>query len=120
MVHGGHACDTTDPPDASEQMLPVDRSGRRADDDVGPERQLGVDSGLLVVGRGEEPELDAERQQETDDEEPAVDRPSAAARAGEQEAERRTGPSAGGAPSYPCERAPAQTDDEERGADPEQ
>ena len=47
---------------------------------VGAERELGVDVRLLVVGGGEEPDLDAERQQQRDDDEPAIDRSAAARR----------------------------------------
>ena len=50
---------------AGEVVLRRD-AGRRGRDDVGAERQLGVDARLLVVGRGEDAEVDAEGEQQPD------------------------------------------------------
>ena len=60
-------------------------AGRRGGHDVGAERQLRVDVRLLVVGGGEDPEVDAEREQQPDHDQAAVDRRAAPAGAGEQE-----------------------------------
>ena len=49
-------------------------SRRRGRDHVGAECQLRVDVGLLVVGGGEDSEVDAEREQQPDDDQAAVDR----------------------------------------------
>src|SRR5205823_1383561 len=69
-----------------------DGARRCGDDDVGAERQLRVDARLLVVGGGEDAEVDAEGEQQPDREESAVDRLAAATGAREQEADgcRRT------------------------------
>jgi hypothetical protein len=60
-----------------------DRSWRRNRDDVGTERELRVDPGLLVIGRGEDRKVDAECEQEPEYEQAAVERGSASARARE-------------------------------------
>ena len=71
---------------ALDEACRVDHAGRRGRDDVGAERELRVDARLLVVGRGEDAEVDAEGEQQAEDEQAAVDRRAAPARAREQEA----------------------------------
>ena len=68
--------------------------GGAVGDDVGAERELGVDVRLLVVGGGEDAEVDAEGEQQADDEQAAVDRRAAPPGAGQQEASRRVRPRA--------------------------
>ena len=74
---GLHARYQRDP--AGEVPLRRD-SRRRGRDDVGAERQLRVDVGLLVVGGGEDAEAHAKREQQSDHHKAAVD--SGAAPAG--------------------------------------
>ena len=102
-----------------ERMLP-DRPRRCGRDGIGAERQLGVHACLLVVRGDEDAEVDAEREQEPEHEQPAVDRAAASARAGEQEAEGRRRPLAGGPRGDPGQSTSAQPYQQERGADPEQ
>ena len=66
--------------------------GGAVDDDVGAERELGVDPRLLVVGGGEDAEVHAEREQERDEHEAAIDRRASSAGAREQEPARRRRP----------------------------
>ena len=96
VVDGGDARDAGQRGDPRASSCCRDRAGRCGHDDVGAERQLGVDARLLVVGGGEDAEVDAEGEQEPDDEQAAVDRGAAPAGAGEQEAAPRRRPLAGG------------------------
>ena len=66
----------------------VDRRALR--DDVGAERQFRVDASLLVVGRGEDADLDTERQQEPEQQQAAVQRRAAACRALDEKAAARS------------------------------
>ena len=54
--------------------------GRRGGDDVPAEGQLRVDARLLVVGGGEDPEVDPEGEQQPEDDQAPVDRRARAAR----------------------------------------
>ena len=98
-----------------------DRPGRRGGGDVGAERELGVDVGLLVVGGGEDAEAHAEREQQPDHDEAAVDR---CARAGRHWRAGTRAPcrarAAGGAWQRPTQRPPAQTHEQQRRAEPQQ
>ena len=107
-------------PDAVNEVVLDDRSRRRARDDVGTEGQLCVDARLLVVRRGEDAEVDAEREQERDHDEAAVDRSAAPARTDEQEARPRARASARRAAGEPGERAAAQPHEQQRRPEPEQ
>ena len=120
MVHRGRALDAWDGCDLRFESPLGGDAGRRGGGDVGAERQLRVDVGLLVVGGGEDAELDAEREQQPDHDEPAVDRLAAAPRAREHErarAPRRTRSCAVGGPR---ERPSAEADEQQRCADPQQ
>src|SRR5206468_3604215 len=66
------------------ERVPSNRSRGSGGDDIGAERQLRVDARLLVVGRGEEAEVDAEGEQQSGHEQATVDRRSTAAGAREQ------------------------------------
>src|SRR5947207_1480106 len=88
--------------------------------DVGSEGELGVDTGLLVVGRGEDAEVDAEGEQQPEDEQPAIDRGAAAAGACEQEAAGRRRASTCKPAGKPRDRAAAKTDQEEGRAKPKE
>ena len=79
--HAGHARQRATRREPGSRDAPEARC-----DDVGAERELRVDARLLVVGRGEDAEVDAEREQQPDDEQAAVDRGAAPAGAREQEA----------------------------------
>ena len=60
------ALDAGDPVHLLDPVLEAalgDRPGRRRDHDIGSQGELGVDAGLLVVGGGEDPEVDAEGEQ---------------------------------------------------------
>src|SRR5438105_3612015 len=80
--------------DALYETVCGDSAGWRIDDDIRAERELRVDPSLLVVGRREDPEIDTEREEQPDWKQPAVERVTAPARAGEEEPERRPGPAA--------------------------
>ena len=92
------AAATPGPPDRGREVVLPRDPGRRRRGHVGAERQLRVDGGLLVVGRREDPEVDAEREQQPNDDQPAVDRRAPPAGAGEQEAAQRLRASAGDSP----------------------
>ena len=64
VVDGGGAGDAGDALRSRCTSPCGDGAGRRGGDDVGAERQLGVDARLLVVGRGEDAEVDAEGEQQ--------------------------------------------------------
>ncbi len=93
---------------------------RRRGDDVGPEGELGIDVGLLVVGGGEDPEVDAEREQQPDDDQATVDRRAPAPRAGQHESARRVNPPPRGASGEPGEHPAPETDEQKGRAEPQQ
>src|SRR5204863_3903869 len=97
-----------------------DGARRCTQDDVGAERQLGVDARLLVVGGGEEAELDAEGEQEADDQQAPVDRSTSPAGACEEERGPGSGLSSRRPSRKPAERLAAQPDEQKCGAEPEQ
>ena len=67
VVDGGDAGDARDAPRSRGRGACCgDHAGRRGGGDVGAERELRVDARLLVVGGGEDAEVDAEREQQPD------------------------------------------------------
>src|SRR5439155_14958133 len=96
------------------ERVSLDRPGRSGGDDVGAERQLRVDAGLLVVGRGEEAEVDAEGEEQPGHEQAAVDRRAAATGARKQEAAPGARATAARPAGEPGEKAPAQPQEQQR------
>ena len=89
---GGDAWHRGDP----LRELGAGRAGGRGHGDVGAERQLCIDHRLLIVGRSEDPQVDAKREQQADHEKAAVDGGAATTCAGEHQATERSGATAAG------------------------
>ena len=120
MVDRRRAGDAVDLLDPLLEAVLRDRAGWRRDDDIRPEGQLGVDPGLLVVGRREDPEVDAEGQQERRHDEAAIDRGAAPACAGQEEAGRGRRPLPRRSAGDPGDRAAAGSNEQQRRPEPEQ
>ena len=120
VIEGGRPRDAWQLPDPSLEPLFPDRPGRSGGDDIGAERQLCVNTCLLVVGRREEAEVDAEGQQQSGHEQAAVDRCATAPRAREQKAAPGARATAPGPLCEPGEKAPAQTQEQQRRPEPQQ
>ena len=103
-----------------QQPAARDGPGRGARDDVGAERQLGVDARLLLVGGDEDAQVDAEGEQEPEHEQSAIDRRPAPARAREQEPRRGRRASTRDPGGAPGDQPAAQADQQQRRAQPEQ
>ena len=120
MVERRDTCDAGSARDLACQPVAVYCPGWRGCDDVGAEGQLGVDARLLIVGRGEDAEIDPEGEQQPEHEQAAVDRIAPTADAREQEAGRGRSAAGDGARGDPGDESTAQAYEKQRGADPEQ
>ena len=97
MVDRGGRADPGDRGDPGGEVAAGRNSGWRGGDDVRAERQLRVDVRLLVVGGGEDPEVDPEGEQQSEHDQAAVDRGAAPAGADELKPGRALGAAAGDA-----------------------
>src|SRR5262249_56638816 len=70
MVDRSRTGDAGDASDRGFEAPAADGAGRRGSDDVSAERQLRVDFRLLVVGRRENAEVDADSDHQAADKEP--------------------------------------------------
>src|SRR5262249_12245467 len=120
MVDRRDTGDAVESLDSPQELSACERSRRRGRDDVGAESQLRVATRLLVVGGGEDGEVDAEGEQQPENEEAAIDRAAAAAGARKKEAAVRRCAATRVPAGKPVDSATAQTDQHEGGAHPEQ
>ena len=118
MVECGGSGDSLDVCDLLFQRMRFQGFRRGARDDVRAERQLCVDTCLLVVRRGEDSEIDTEGKQQPDEQQSAVDRSAAATGARQQQPRQGSCPPPGHPTRHGLQQRAAQPHEQQGGTEP--